>query len=321
MQRHNEGLTDALSTWCHQTPSCLKNLKIHRKCADLASMRAYRRRQFGVTLIEVMTALACLALVSVSLVGGLTFASERLRMAEERGLVASRLRQVMEDLRANPNRSFPLNVSTNLTESIPGVSSDVQVETRLASVTAKPGLQELWCKATWNARIGESLRPQTVEFQSFVLRDPPIPKLTANLLVRSTNSFLHLNDALDPKPVILDLLAYGFTEGSQIDVRTVGTYTTGTNATSSALITVFSRTNLVLGRDQALLSRVPDAIDHGTDFNTGSTGAGVDIGQDFLIGASATRITIPAGARYIIFGVHDSLADNTGSIQVEVSPV
>lgn len=284
-------------------------------------MRATRRRQYGVTLIEVMTALACLALVSVSLVGGLTFASERLRMAEERGLVASRMRQVMEDLRANPNRSFPLNLSTNLTETIAGVSSDVQVETRLASVTAKPGLQEMWCKASWNARIGESLRPQTMEFQSFVLRDPPIPKLTANLLVKSTNSFLHLNDPVDPKPVILDLLAYGFTEGSQIDVRTIGVYTTGPGATSSALVTVFSRTNLVLGKDQANLSRVPDAIDYGTDFNTGSTGAGVNIGQDFLIGSSTIRLTIPAGARYLIFGVYDSLSDNSGSVQVEVSPV
>lgn len=284
-------------------------------------MRATRRRQFGVTLIEVMTALACLALVSVSLVGGLTFASERLRMAEERGLVANRMRQVMEDLRANPNRSFPLNVSTNLSETISGVSSDVQVETKLASVTAKPGLQELWCKATWNARIGESLRPQTMEFQSFVLRDPPIPKLAANLLVKSANSFLHLNDALDPKPVVLDLLAYGFTEGSQIDVRTIGNYTTGPGATSAALIAVFSRTNTILGKDEAALSRVPDAIEYGTDFNTGSTGAGVDISQDFLIGSTSARVTVPAGARYILFGVYDSLADNSGSLQVEVSPV
>lgn len=272
------------------------------------------------TLIEVVTALSCLALVSVSLVGGLTFASERLRMAEERGLVASRMRQVMEDLRANPDRSFPLNLTSTVDEALPGVSSQVKIETKLASVTAKPGLQELWCRASWDARIGESLRPQTMEFQSFVLRDPPIPKLTANLLVKATNSFLHLNDPLDPRPVVLDLMAYGFTEGSTIDVRTTGSYTTGPSATSAALTAVFSRTNLFLGRDEANLSRVPDAVDYGTDIDTSSTGAGVNIAQDFLVGSSTVRLTVPAGARFLLFGVYDSLVDNSGSLQVEVSP-
>lgn len=273
------------------------------------------------TLIEVMTAMACLALVSVSLVGGLAFASERLRMAEERGLVANRLRQIMEDLKANPSRSPSLSLTTSTTETVAGVSDSVAVSTKLAVVSGRPGLHELWCQATWNARIGEASKPQTMTLQTFVLRDPPIPKITANLVVKCSNSYLHLDDATAPKPVIVDLLAYGFTEGTQVDIRTVGTYNYNSTTTSNSIAAVFSRTNLILGKGEATLSRVPDAIETGTDINTASLGAGVDIPQDFLVGATATRVTVPAGARYLALGVWDSIADSSGSLQVEVAPV
>lgn len=284
-------------------------------------MRASRRRQLGVTLIEVMTAVACLALVSTSLVGGLTFASERMRMAEERGIVANRLRQVMEDLRASKDRSPNANQADTWQETIEGVSSEVTFDSTLSAVTGKPGLQELSCQAVWNAVIGELSRPQTMTLRTFVLRDPPIPKVGTTLSVKGTNSFLHLNDAVNPVPVIIDLLAYGFTEGTSIDLKTTGSYTSGPGVTSSSIVGVFSRTNLVLGKGEASLSRVPDAIDAGTDINTGATGAGVNINQDFAVGTSAVRLIVPNGARYLIFGAYDSLSDNSGSLLLEVTPV
>mgnify|MGYP001283896123 CR=1 FL=1 len=284
-------------------------------------MRASRRKRLGVTLIEVMTAVACLALVSTSLVGGLSFASERMRMAEERGIVANRLRQVMEDLRAAPDRSPTTNISDAWQESVPGISSPVTLESSLVAVSGKPGLQELYCQAVWNAVIGELSRQQTMVLRTYVLRDPPIPKIGATLSVKGTSSFLHLNDAASPTPIIIDLLAYGFTEGSAIDVKTTGSYTTAPGVTSSTIVGVFSRTNLVLGKGDASLSRVPDALDAGTDINTGSTGAGVNLTQDFAIGSSAVRLTVPNGARFLLFGVYDALSDNSGSLLVEVTPV
>lgn len=284
-------------------------------------MRASRRRQLGVTLIEVMTAVACLALVSTSLVGGLSFASERLRMAEERGIVANRLRQVMEDLKAAPDRSPTTSLVTNWQESTAGISSPISFSSSLTAVSGKLGLQELSCSAAWNAVIGESTRAQTMTLRTFVLRDPPIPKVGTTLAVKGTNSFLHLNDAANPVPVIIDLLAYGFTEGSSIDLKTTGTYTSGPGVTSGTIVGAFSRTNLALGKGEATLSRVPDAIDAGTDINTGSTGAGVNITQDFAIGASATRLVVPNGARYLMVGVYDSVSDNSGSLLLEVTPV
>lgn len=273
------------------------------------------------TLIEVMTAVACLALVSTSLVGGLSFASERLRMAEERGIVANRLRQVMEDLKAAPDRSPTTSLVTNWQESTAGISSPISFSSSLTAVSGKLGLQELSCSAAWNAVIGESTRAQTMTLRTFVLRDPPIPKVGTTLAVKGTNSFLHLNDAANPVPVIIDLLAYGFTEGSSIDLKTTGTYTSGPGVTSGTIVGAFSRTNLALGKGEATLSRVPDAIDAGTDINTGSTGAGVNITQDFAIGASATRLVVPNGARYLMVGVYDSVSDNSGSLLLEVTPV
>lgn len=284
-------------------------------------MRASRRRQLGVTLIEVMTAVACLALVSTSLVGGLSFASERMRMAEERGIVANRLRQVMEDLKAAPDRSPTTSLVSNWQESTAGISSPISFSSSLTAVSGKLGLQELSCSAAWNAVIGESTRAQTMTLRTFVLRNPPIPKVGTTLAVKGTNSFLHLNDAANPVPVIIDLLAYGFTEGSSIDLKTTGTYTSGPGVTSGTIVGAFSRTNLALGKGEATLSRVPDAIDAGTDINTGSTGAGVNITQDFAIGASATRLVVPNGARYLMVGVYDSVSDNSGSLLLEVTPV
>lgn len=283
-------------------------------------MRASRRKHLGVTLIEVMTAVACLALVSTSLVGGLSFASERMRMAEERGIVANRLRQVMEDLRASENRLPNASQTSTWQETLVGVGSAVTFDSTLSAVSGKPGLQELSCQAVWNAVLGELSRPQTMTLRTYVLRDPPIPKVGATLLVKGTNSFLHLNDATNPVPVIIDLLAYGLTEGSSIDLKTTGSYTSGPGVTSSTIVGAFSRTNLVLGKGEANLSRIPDAIDAGTDINTGSTGAGVNINQDFTIGSSVTRLAVPNGARYLVMGVYDSLSDNSGSLLVEVTP-
>lgn len=284
-------------------------------------MRVSRRKHLGVTLIEVMTAVACLALVSTSLVGGLSFASERMRMAEERGIVANRLRQVMEDLKAAPDRSPTTSLVSSWQESTAGISSPISFSSSLTAVSGKLGLQELSCSAAWNAVIGESTRAQTMTLRTFVLRDPPIPKVGTTLAVKGTNSFLHLNDAANPVPVIIDLLAYGFTEGSSIDLKTTGTYTSGPGVTSGTIVGAFSRANLALGKGEATLSRVPDAIDAGTDINTGSSGAGVNITQDFAIGSTATRLVVPNGARYLMVGVYDSVSDNSGSLLLEVTPV
>lgn len=299
----------------------LGGLKVHQRRADSLHMRAPRRKQLGVTLIEVMTAVACLALVSTSLVGGLSFASERMRMAEERGIVANRLRQVMEDLRASQDRSPNAHQAETWQEALEGVSSDVTFDSTLSVVTGKPGLQELSCQAVWNAVIGELSRPQTMTLRTFVLRDPPIPKVGTTLSVKGTNSFLHLDDPTNPKPVVIDLLAYGLTEGSTIELSTTGSYTSGPGITNSAIVGVFTRTNLCLGKGAASLSRVPDAVDAGAHVDTSSMGSGVNIPQDFPLSPVPIQVVVPNGARYLMLGVYDTLADNSGSLLVEVNPV
>lgn len=151
-------------------------------------------------------------------------------------------------------------------------------------------------------------------------------------------SFLHTssNDAAAP-PTIVNLTNAGFEPGDtlkvSIEIPSSFSYVGCggpfvETASQVGLLGVFSSSNTL--QAPSVLNRVPDAIDAGTDVQTGTTyfySEPTDIPEDFRIyPPSEFLIEIPAGATHLFLGVSDSYyADNCGTlsvplIQVDTSP-
>jgi type II secretory pathway pseudopilin PulG len=305
--------------------SCIDSiyLQFPRKNADNKAMRASRRGTSGITFIEVMTSMACLALVSASLVGGLAFATERTEIARQRSLVAQHLHQRLEALRAERLSATTINVSSTASEAVTDLPHPVSVSQTAQEVAGKPGLTRISLAASWTARLGTRTSPQEVRMVTQFISQLPQPVSECLILVPSTALYLRQNLTTPGVPVIIDLQAYGLMPGSAIRLQTSGTYFTSQSGgnpavPSSSLIAMFaSQPSLTTGAlDQ---HRVPFAVDGGTDFDTSSHNTlGADCTEDFLLGSTALVVTIPRGGRYLIVGVLDDISDNSGSIQLEV---
>lgn len=286
-------------------------------------MRAARRGTSGITFIEVMTSMACLALVSASLVGGIAFASERTEIARQRSLVAQHLHQRLEALRAQRLAATTINVNGTANEAVADLPHQVSVAQTAQEVTNKPGLTRITLTGTWNARIGTRVSPQEVRMVTQFIAQLPQPVSECLILVPSTALYLRQNLVTPTVPVIIDLQAYGLMPGSSIRLQTTGSYFTSRSGStptvpSSSLVAMFaSQPSLTTGALDD--HRVPFAVEGGTDFNTATYNTlGADCTEDFLVGSTAVVVTVPRGGRYLIVGVLDDITDNSGSIQLEV---
>jgi type II secretory pathway pseudopilin PulG len=269
----------------------------------------------GMTFVEVMTAIACLALVSASLVGGLAFAAERTELARQRSLVAEEAKRRLEALKAAKSASPNLSEQATVVDLVTGMSHQVTFSHSVSNDATKTGLVNLSLTANWTSRAGERTIPHELRLSTKVYVSPPTPLTDCLIKVDGKSStFQHSGP---PLPTIIDLSAYGLLPGMTITLQTSGSYSTG-SGTSSSLTGVFASQDLVLS-PPVLSHRIPFAIDAGTDVSTSaSSSLGQDYPEDFLIGGGLMTIAVPAGARFLLVGVLDDPADNSGSIQLEV---
>lgn len=141
-------------------------------------------------------------------------------MAEGRGIVANRLSQVVENLRASEARSSSACHSEAWQEVIAWCGSELTFCSSQSEVSGRSVIHGLSCQAVWNAVQRELLRTKTMTIRTYVLRIPPISLIDVPLVVTTSNSFLHLEDAPHPSPAVIDLLAFGFTESSILSLVT-----------------------------------------------------------------------------------------------------
>ncbi|MCG9896199.1 MAG: type II secretion system GspH family protein [Fimbriimonadaceae bacterium] len=287
-------------------------------------------RQRGVTLVEVMTSVSVLALVSASLVGGLALANERTEIARQRSIVSGHVRQALEALAFSAGNTPGFTVNSSATETPEALRQSITLVRTAAPVSGRIGLVEVQASGTWQARIGSRTIPQTVAFTTRVLQAPPRTPTPALVTVPATACYLPIQDNANIQPIRINLEAAGMTPGTQIRIRVIGTYLSeedpwdpGVHTTpTSTLGAMFAGHSTILPASESggVRNRVPWAIVSGLPQVQGND-QGNTCTEDFQIGASPTTVTVPAGARYLFLGVLDDYYDNSGSVQVEVTRV
>lgn len=154
--------------------------------------------------------------------------------------------------------------------------------------------------------------------------------------VNSKSSYLKADGEHPAAPTIIKLSDLGAVPGNTLKVARVGTYNDKTELRDGNLTkvaAVFSSSNVI--NSDKNQSRIPGAIDAGTNVTTGSylkciiwpfcVSIDTDIAEDFAVTSSPT-VTIPAGAQYLIVApIPDSLTwtDNSGfgfGVAVTVNP-
>ncbi len=138
----------------------------------------------------------------------------------------------------------------------------------------------------------------------------------------------YLHTAVDRRqpPQVIDLAALGLAPGDRIQLRRKGSYADNVQPARTRVAAVFSatdtlRANPIGGPWWAFnWSRLPDAIDAGSDVGTPRTAwllNPTDIRQDFEVG-SATVVTVPAGARFLFLTPIDNHFDENFSFDLRV---
>jgi hypothetical protein len=159
------------------------------------------------------------------------------------------------------------------------------------------------------------------------------PALTAQVEYPLEARAAHIHVAssdLATVPTVITLSDLGVGPGDCLRIRTLGDFDYGPGGDEGdSSIGLFSSDATLL--DEALLHRVPGALDAGEDWMTSPTYYGseiTDIPEDFRISGveqDEVIVTIPAGATVLFVSVHDTLfvdnSDPDGDYRVELTKV